>query len=169
MKIAEMYRYQDGKDTFRIQVPITRPGKDININKISFDLNSYVATMQSDQMKYSLKNKTLPVVVDAPKDFTNINSNTVVGKVVDWNPEFIIVEISVDNYNKYIAPYNEATEMKAGVIGLGEFIEGSTEVFAIKKVYAFQLLYGIAAKVLEKVVVEDKKEATPGEEEKVEG
>lgn len=158
MRITEMYKFKDGKDTFRIQIPITRPGKDININKISFDLESYVATMQSDKMKYNLKNKMLPLVDEAPSEFTDIPAKNIIGYVIEWNPEFIIAEISVNNYNKYIAPYNDSVDMKAGVVALGEFKEGSTKIFEIKKMYAYQLLYGIAAKTLEEFIVEDKKD-----------
>ena len=75
----------------------------------------------------------------------------------------IIVEISRDNYNKYIAPFNDNTEMKAGILGYGEILKEADgiSIYKIDKVYGFQLLYGISAKILEKV--EEPKEETKTE------
>lgn len=168
MKMTEMYKYSEDGKTFKIQVPITRPGKDININKISFDIESYINVMNSEEVKKALEsNQGLPFVFKTPKNFTSgIDGSLCIGKVVAWNPEFIIVEISVDNYNRYIAPYNESTDMKAGILATGNFLEGSKEIFCIDKVYGFQVLYGISAKSLEKIEkeAEDNKEESKAEE-----
>lgn len=162
-KIVEAYKPGNNEKKFKINIPITRPGKDININKVSFDLDSYLKAMKSDYVTEVFEKKIgLPLVLDADatKSGIIIPIEQWIGRVMKWTLEYIIVEMSRDNYNRYIAPFNDNTEMKAGILGYGEMLreEEGIKVFSVEKVIGFQLLYGISAKTLEKV--EEPKEET---------
>ena len=166
-RITEAYKPGKDEEVFKINIPITRPGKDININKVSFDLDSYLKAMKSEYVTEVFEKKIgLPLVIDGDTITSGmiIPADKWIGKVVKWTLDNIIVEISRDNYNKYIAPFNDNTEMKAGILGYGEVLKevDGISVYKIDKVYGFQLLYGISAKTLEKV--EEPKTETPEED-----
>ena len=175
VNIAETYKYKNGREEFKIIIPITRPEKDVNVNGISFELGSYLKVMQSDYVKEMFNNGGMPLVIRAPKSVDSveiIKIEDTIGTVVEWNTEYIVVKITPDNYNLYIAPYNDndnGIPIKAGVIGAGEFVEGSKNVFSLQKVVAFQLLYGVSAKIykrLEKEAVEEAADAETVEKQK---
>ena len=161
MLIVETYKPGKAAKTFRIQIPITRPAKDININKMTFDLKSYVNIMQSEDTKQKIAARRLYLVYDlSDLDSDFVYMKNVVGAVSDWTLDYIEVEVDRGAYNRHIAPYIDKIPMKAGIVGSGELLEGTKDVLCLDKIYAFQLLYGISAQTLEKVVKKpaDKKE-----------
>jgi hypothetical protein len=98
----------------------------------------------------------MPIVLRAPESFDSIRIEDTIGRVIEWNTEHIVAEITPDNYNLYIAPYNDnGVPIKAGIIGIGDFVDGSKTIFALQKVIAFQLLYGESAKTYKRIPVED--------------
>ena len=99
-RITEAYKPGKDEEVFKINIPITRPGKDININKVSFDLDSYLKAMKSEYVTEAFEKKIgLPFVIegDAITSGMIIPSDKWIGKVVKWTLDNIIVEISRDN------------------------------------------------------------------------
>jgi hypothetical protein len=109
--------------------------------------------MQSEEVKERIKDKRLFLVYSTSKqDSDFVFSKNIIGSVIDCNINYIEVEVTRDGYNRHIAPYIDKVPMKAGIIGEGKILEGTTDVYCLHRIFAFQLLYGISAQTLEKVV-----------------
>ncbi len=132
-------------------IPITRPGKDVNVNGIFFEPESYKKVMESERIKEVFKtNIGLPLTLNSnyfKQKYVPIEDW--IGKVVGWTEDHIKVETTEDKYNLYIKPFENTSKIKAGILGFGEFVgsqDKNVNTFAIKNIIEFQLLTGIAAK-----------------------
>ena len=134
-----------------VDIPITKPGKDVNVNGIFFEPESYKKVMESEYIKEVFKTGVgLPLTLN--NDYFKqkyVPIEDWIGKVVEWTECYIKVEMLEDNYNLLIKPFENTSNIKAGIIGYGEFIgsqDKNVNIFAIKNIIGFQLLTGIAAK-----------------------
>ena len=127
----------------RFTLPITRPGVK-NKWGITFNEESYLSIMNSELMQERLRDKTLFLVANSYRDNNSIplriHLEDVIGSVVAWSPEKIMVEMTLKNYNRYIKPYRKEN-CRAGIISCGKFIkENKHREFKINNIAGFQLL-----------------------------
>ena len=129
----------------RFSLPITKPGVK-NKWGITFNEESYLSIMNSEVMQERLRDKTLFLIAgsftenNAGKQF-KVRFEDVIGSVVAWSPEKIMVEMSLYNYNRYIKPYRKEN-CRAGIMSCGKFIkeDNKPREFKIYNIAGFQLL-----------------------------
>lgn len=132
------------EELVRFALPITKPGVK-NKWGIIFNEESYLSIMNSEAMQERLRDKTLFLVANSYRDNNSIplriHLEDVIGFVVAWSPEKIMVEMSLDNYKRYIKPCGKEN-FRAGIISCGKFIKeyNKPREFKIYNIAGFQLL-----------------------------
>ena len=126
----------------RFSLPITKPGVK-NKWGITFNEESYLSIMNSEAMQERLRDKTLFLVAGSFTDnnIFKVRFEDIVGWIVAWCPEKIMVEMPLDNYKRYIKPYGKKN-CRAGIMSCGKFIkeDNKPREFKIYKIAGFQLL-----------------------------
>ena len=132
------------EELVRFALPITKTGVK-NKWGIIFNEESYLTIMNSEVMQERLRDKTLFLVANSYRDDNSIplriHFEDVIGSVVAWCPEKIMVEMSLKNYKRYIKLYGKEN-CRAGILSCGKFIKENNKPreFKIDNIAGFQLL-----------------------------